>query len=54
MLTSTLEDLKWKQIKIYSSEYNLCLFKISVVVVDVTQVMIQKLYSNFAETALVY
>lgn len=44
MLASTLEDLKWKQIKIYSSEYNLGLFKISVV--DVTQVLTQKLYSN--------
>lgn len=53
MLASTLEDLKWKQIKIYSTEYNLGLFKISVVV-DVIQVMTRKLYSNFADSLLAY
>jgi len=49
MLNSTLEDLKAKQIQIYSTVYNSGLFKVNVVFIAVNQLtmMILKLYSVF-------
>lgn len=49
MLASTLEDLKAKQIPIYSTVHNSGLFKVNVVFIAVNQLtmMILKLYSVF-------
>lgn len=52
MLASTLEDLKAKQIHIYSTVYNSGLFKVNVVFIAVNQLtmMILKLCSVFQNT----
>lgn len=52
MLASTLEDLKAKQIQIYSTVYNSGLFKVNVVFIAVNQLtmMILKLYSVSQKT----
>lgn len=52
MLASTLEDLKAKQIQIYSTVYNSGLFKVNVVFIAVSQLtmMILKLYSVSQKT----
>lgn len=52
MLASTLEDLKAKQIQIYSTVYNSGLFKMNVVFIAASQLMmmILKLYSVFQKT----
>lgn len=49
MLASTLEDLKSKQIQIYSTVYNSGLFEVNVVFIAVNQVMMMtlKLYQVF-------
>lgn len=49
MLASTLEDLKSKQIQIYSTVHNSGLFKVNVVFIAVSQLMmmILKLCSVF-------
>ena len=49
MLASTLEDLKSKQIQIYSTVYNSGLFEVNVVFIAVNQLlmMILKLYWVF-------
>lgn len=52
MLASTLEDLKAKQIQIYSTVYNSGLFKVNVVFIAVNQLTmtILKLQSVFPKT----
>lgn len=52
MLASTLEDLKAKQIQIYSTVYNSGLFKVNVVFIAVNQLTmtILKLQSVFLKT----
>lgn len=52
MLASTLEDLKAKQIQIYSTVYNSGLFKVNVVFIAVNQLtmVILKLYSVSQKT----
>lgn len=49
MLASTLEDLKSKQIQIYSTVYNSGLFEVNVVFIAVNQLMMMtlKLYRVF-------
>lgn len=49
MLASTLEDLKSKQIQIYSTVYNSGLFEVNVVFIAVNQLMMMtlKLYQVF-------
>lgn len=52
MLASTLEDLKAKQIQIYSTVYNSGLFKVNVVFIAVNQLtmMISEIICSLPKT----
>lgn len=52
MLASTLEDLKAKQIQIYSTAYNSGLFKVNVVFIAVNQLtmMISEIICSLPKT----